>query len=735
MSRPIRLFCAVAVAAAALAFGQSTQAQVAYGITSTGLLFRFDISSPGPVTNIRNLGITPEAVDFRPGTRTLYALDVEPEITQLYSIDALTGSLTAVGDGFPTTVADEPTGNYSLAGATIGLDFNPRTLQADGSVRIRVVASNGTNLRLNSDTGLVANVDAPLAYAAGDPNAAATPSVDAAAYINSTDSTVPAAGTTTLYVLDFGTDSLATQNPPNDGTLNTVGPLGAGLDVLPGIGFDIVSDPNSTDDTIAGDTGYAVLRRADVAGGAYLVYNVNLATGQLTGGALVGNGADFAGGFAVLPQDAVAGQVLISEFRFRGPEPSASPTSSQNEFIELYNNTDSDILVTAIDGSAGWAVATPSAVTASPRPLGGGGGGLTLFVIPNGTILPARGHYLATQSLGFTLQDYPNGSGSTVGAGDIQYSFDVPDAEGIALFTTANGSNFNTATRLDAVGIAAGAPPPPAGAPRVSDPLYAEGTPIPSAVTIANEHSFVRRLETGRPLDTDNNANDFVLVSTDPAALGGGSQAVLGAPGPEGTLSPLQANGVIKTSLIDGDCYESNDPARACGRTRYAGDTAGPNRTFGTMRIRRRWTNTDPERFVTRLRFRVVDVTTNGSPIGCANCTQADLRALSAPDETGLVVSGGGTADSFGVTLEEPPAQPLGGGLNSTLAAGTISPGTPLAPGDSINLTFLIGVEQAGLFRFYVNVEAVTVPPEQAEGPGRLRPKSHAKTRRDPRKN
>ena len=734
MSRPNHLFRALVVAAAALAFAQSAQAQVAYGVSSTGLLFRFDISSPGSVTNIRNLGLTPEAIDFRPGTRTLYALDVEPDITQLYSIDALTGNVTAVGDGFPTTVADEPTGNYSLAGATIGLDFNPRTLQPDGSVRIRVVASNGTNLRLNSDTGLVASVDAPLAYAAGDPNAAAAPSVDAAAYTNSADSTTPAAGTTTLYVLDFGTDSLATQNPPDGGTLNTVGPLGEGFDALPGIGFDIVSDPNSADDTIAGDTGYAVLRRADVAGGAYLVYNVDLATGQLGGGAPVGEGADFTGGFAVLPQDAFAGQVLISEFRFRGPQPAASPTSSQNEFIELYNNTDSDILVTATDGSAGWAVATPSAVAAFRRPRAAAAGGLTLFVIPNGTIIPARGHYLATQSLGFSLQDYPNGSGSTVGAGDIQYSFDVPDAEGIALFNTSNESNFSPATRLDAVGIAALPPPPPTAAPRVSDPLYAEGTPIPSAVTVANEHSYVRRLETGRPLDTDDNANDFVLVSTDPAALGRGSRAVLGAPGPESTQSPAQANRLVKPSLIDAGCYESNDPARACGRTRYAGDTAGPNRTFGTMRIRRRWTNTHPERFVTRLRFRVVDVTTDGSPLGCANCVQADLRALSAPDETGLVVSGGGTADSFGVTLEEPPAQPLGGGLNSTLAAGTISPATPLAPGDSINLTFLLGVERAGLFRFYVNVEAVTAPPEQGEGPGLLRPKSHAKARRDVRK-
>ena len=40
-----------------------------------------------------------------------------------------------------------------------------------------------------------------------DPNAAATPMVDAAAYTNSARSTDAACGTTTLYVMDFGTDS------------------------------------------------------------------------------------------------------------------------------------------------------------------------------------------------------------------------------------------------------------------------------------------------------------------------------------------------------------------------------------------------------------------------------------------------------------------------------------------------------------------------------------------------
>ena len=61
-----------------------------------------------------------------------------------------------------------------------------------------------------------------------------------------------------------------------------------------------------------------------------------------------------------------------------------------------------------------------------------------------------------------------------------------------------------------------------------------------------------------------------------------------------------------------------------------------------------------------------------------------------------------------GTTLEQPPAQPNGGGFNSSLSAGTVTLETPLAPGDSINVRFLLGVEQTGGFKFFVNIEALT---------------------------
>lgn len=715
MRSPASLCRALAFACVAtFASAAAAQAQTGYGVNSNGTLFSFDVNNAGTVNIVTTLPFVPEAIDFRPGTSTLYAIDVGAETTQLYTVNIQTGGVTPVGDGFPSQVINGA-GSYSLLGATIGFDFNPRTLQADGSVRIRVVASNGTNLRLNSDTGGVAAVDTPLDYPAADPNAAATPMVDGAAYTNSARSTTAAAGATTLYVMDFGTDDLATQNPPNAGQLNTVGPFGGSVNADSGIGFDIVTDPASTDDGIGGDRAYAVLRRPDAPVGnlgAYLLYDVNLSTGQITGARLVGGGeANFTGGFAVLGDLVSAGGLIISEFRFRGPQPGPSPTSPFNEFIELYNASGSDIVVSAADGSEGFSVAAsvPGAA-AEVQPLAS----TRLFVIPNGTLIPARGHYLAVNANGFSLINYPADTPTTgVSFGDNTYTQDIGDAEGVAVFNTANTANYSTTTRLDAAGFATPAPPGVKASrvrPSVSDPLFVEGAGIPTPVTVANEHSFLRRLENGPPRDTNDNATDFVLVSTDPFQFEGSPAAVLGAPGPESSQSPIQRNELIKASLIDAGCTYTTDPTRACATTRDETSDAANNSTFGTLRIRRRWTN-QTGLPVSRLRFRAVDITTLGSPAICNDCDQADLRVRTSSSEAGLVVSGGGTASTQGLTLELPSGA-NNGGLNSSLTVGLEA---PIPDGESINLNFLLGVQATGIYRFYVNVEVLTDEPTPTE--------------------
>ena len=276
------------------------QAQTGYGVTANGSLFRFDVNSPATITTIGNLGIVTDAIDFRPGTGVLYGVDVGPTTSQLYTINPNTAAVTPVGPGFPSVVAGAA--GYNIADQTIGFDFNPRTLQADGSIRIRLVASRTANLRLNSDTGLVAAVDTPLAY-----SVVGAPGVDAVAYTNSGAST--AGGLTTLFGIDITADNLVRQGgvdgtpSPNGGLLTTIGPFGVTINGQANVGFDIFS--TGTDDTNADDLAYAVFTRPDAPvgdPGRFLLYDVSLATGATTNGRLVGASVDFAGGFAVIPE-------------------------------------------------------------------------------------------------------------------------------------------------------------------------------------------------------------------------------------------------------------------------------------------------------------------------------------------------------------------------------------------------------------------------------------------------
>lgn len=284
---------------AAMLGGSTAHAQLAYGVNGAGNLFRFSVDDPANVTVLGPVGFVPEGIDFRPSSNTLYAIDVGPNTSQLYTLNIATGAPTPVGAGFTSTGIVDGI-SYSLVGEqTFGFDFNPKTLQGDTSMRIRLVATNGANLRLNSLTGQIAAVDGTLAIGTS------SPFVDGAAYINNIAS---AGGVTSLFDMDSRNDSLYLQDPPNAGALTLVGPFGVTIDASRGIGFDIYTQPGDADPGIGGDEGYAVLKRPDAPPigptGAYMLYDVDLATGQITNGSLVGPVAtpfDFDGGFALLP--------------------------------------------------------------------------------------------------------------------------------------------------------------------------------------------------------------------------------------------------------------------------------------------------------------------------------------------------------------------------------------------------------------------------------------------------
>jgi glucose/arabinose dehydrogenase len=370
--------------------------------------------------------------------------------------------------------------------------------------------------------------------------------------------------------------------------------------------------------------------------------------------------------FVITPAGVQPGDVIISEFRFRGPN------GDLDEYVELYNTTAQAITVQTTDGSTGWQVA---ALVAGDNVI------TDAFVIPNGTVIPAFGHYLAGNSgqdaggLGYSL--------STYAAPDQSYRFGLPDAGGVALFATSNFNHVSAATRLDAVGFT------------TADPLYREGAGLQPAggITSNTEFSFVRQMNTGVPQDTGDNAQDFVFIATDGGTYGG-VQSILGAPGPENTTSPIQRNAQVKASLIEPQQLSTNPPNRVRDFTPVT------NGAQGTLEIRRRFKNSTGQS-VTKLRFRIVDITTLNTPN--PGGAQSDLRLLTSSDlplNTSL-----GNLTVRGTVLEQPPGQAGGGGLNSS---GVLNLAGSIAPGATVDVRFVLGVQASGRFRFLVNVEALT---------------------------
>jgi hypothetical protein len=228
--------------------------------------------------------------------------------------------------------------------------------------------------------------------------------------------------------------------------------------------------------------------------------------------------------------------------------------------------------------------------------------------------------------------------------------------------------------------------------------MYREGAGLPPIDAVQAEQSFVRKLSNaGLPQDTGDNAADFQLISKTAGSFGA-LQALLGSPGPENTGSPIQRNATIKPSLVDPACAGFGTPTSGCARVRVGGTE--PNAAFGTLTIRRRFTNKTGAS-VNRLRFRITDVTTLGTP---GTSALADLRAISSTDVEATV--GDNPITIRGTRLES--THPLGGGMNTTLV---LALGTSLAPNASIDVQFRLGVERNGSFRFFVNVEALTATP------------------------
>lgn len=174
-------------------------------------------------------------IDMRPVNGQLYGLG---STGRLYTFNLSSGAAAVVG-----------TVPLVLSGTDFGFDFNPTV------DRIRVISNTGQNLRVNPNDGTLSAADLPL-----NPG---MPAVTAAAYTNN----FAGATSTTLFDIDTNTDRLARQDPPNNGTLVDIGPIG--INATSANGFDI-----------GGTTGtaYAVLTAGSSAG----IYTINLQTGAAT---------------------------------------------------------------------------------------------------------------------------------------------------------------------------------------------------------------------------------------------------------------------------------------------------------------------------------------------------------------------------------------------------------------------------------------------------------------------
>jgi hypothetical protein len=378
-----------------------------------------------------------------------------------------------------------------------------------------------------------------------------------------------------------------------------------------------------------------------------------------------------------ITQGNAAGTFVISELRTSGPG------GLGDDFVELYNNTDSPLTVAASDASAGYGLYKMGTdCNATPVLIG---------TIPNGTIIPARGHYL------FVGSQYGLGAYAT---GNQTMTSDIESDRNVAVFSTADVSNVSTTTRLDAAGFDGNT------GGGVCD-LLREGNTLPPVSGSNTQHSFFRNYGP-LPLDTNDNAADFRFVDTQGTFISGVTQR-LGAPGPENLAAPLASG---NPTIVQFKLDTSQANSAAPNQVRNLAPVT--NGSVGTLSIRRRITNNTGGN-VTRLRFRIYRIDTFPSPGGGV----ADLRALTSSNVSVSGVNDAATCTSQGAgappctvtvqgtTLEQPPTQPNGGGFNSSMAAGTVAPGTPLANGASLSLQFLFGVQTTGSFNILILIEAL----------------------------
>jgi hypothetical protein len=234
------------------------------GVSVDNQLVSFNRGAPGKLcTQAPIEGIGDEDVlgmDVRPADGDLYALS---SAGKLYTIDIRSAEAT-LRSTLTADAMDMSAPFTALPDSDFGVGFNPVP------DRLRVVGRDGTNLRINVDTGAT-TTDAALS-----PTSMA---VHAVAYTNS----FAGATSTALFAVDAASAALTLigGNPatggacpddatnPNCGNVTALGPLGVG-DLSDVSGFDIAGDPDAAVAFLAvtiGDAASSSLYVVDLASG------------------------------------------------------------------------------------------------------------------------------------------------------------------------------------------------------------------------------------------------------------------------------------------------------------------------------------------------------------------------------------------------------------------------------------------------------------------------------------
>ncbi|MGL4324392.1 MAG: DUF4394 domain-containing protein [Beijerinckiaceae bacterium] len=230
-------------AAATLALAAGAQAQTVAALVGDNQLQHIDAKTWTVTKTVKIDGVSGRiaGIDVRPADGMLYALVEDGTVV---TVDPATGKAT-MKSKLETMVKK---------GATVTVDFNP---VAD---RMRVIGSDGMNLRANVDDGKVA-VDGAIKFKEGDAASAKPAMVIAGAYSNS----VKGAKETALYDIDIS-GTFTKQAPPNDGVLSSMGATGIKGKI---VAFDIVAGADGSNTGWLVDEGMA--------------YKLDIATGKATG--------------------------------------------------------------------------------------------------------------------------------------------------------------------------------------------------------------------------------------------------------------------------------------------------------------------------------------------------------------------------------------------------------------------------------------------------------------------